>query len=162
MRKAALFLIVLAACGKAAVPSAQNSSTPSAPSPIVGSGGVITPSRVTLSPYKGRISPSPTPTYTGSRTLHESDSGATVVLSVGETVRVQLGSDYDPPTASSSSVVRTSSNGGYPTGQPVDATFRASSQGHADIRSTTDYGCLHSHPACAIAQREWFVHITVS
>jgi hypothetical protein len=106
--------------------------------------------------------PSPTPTYTGSRTLVESDSGATIRLKVGEIVKVSLPSEYDKPNAQSDVISRVSSTGGYPTGKPLDATFRAERVGRTDMTSTTDYACLHAQPRCMLPQREWIVHVIVS
>jgi hypothetical protein len=98
----------------------------------------------------------------GSRTLVESDSGATINVKVGEIVKVSLPSDYDPPTAQGDVLTRTGSTGGYPTGRSVEAAFRAAKVGRADITSTTDYACLHAQPMCMIPQREWIVHVVVS
>ena len=59
-------------------------------------------------------------------------------------------------------MTRLSSTGGYPTGKPLEATFRADGVGGTDITSTTDYACLHAQPMCMIPQREWIVHVVVS
>ena len=116
----------------------------------------------TPSPFQSIVRPSPTPTYTGSRTLIESDSGATIKLKVGDIVKVSLPSEYDPPTAQGNVMTRVSSTGGYPTGQRLEATFRADNTGRADITSSTDYACLHTQPMCMIPQRLWIVHVVVS
>jgi hypothetical protein len=108
------------------------------------------------------VRPSPTPTYYGSRTLVESDSGATIKLKVGELVKVSLPSEYDPPNAQSNVLTRVSSSGGYPTGQRLDATFRGANTGRTDITSSTDYACLHTQPMCMIPQRLWIIHVMVS
>jgi len=108
------------------------------------------------------VRPSPTPTYTGSRTLVESDSGATIKLKAGNLVKVSLPSEYDTPTAQGTVLTRVSSTGGYPTGKPLEATFRAQSTGRTDITSSTDYACLHTQPMCMIPQRLWIVHAVVS
>jgi len=92
----------------------------------------------------------------------ESDSGATIKLKVGDLVKVSLPSEYDPPTAQGNVLVRLSSTGGYPTGQHLDATFRAVNTGRTDITSSTDYACLHTQPMCMIPQRLWTVHVIVS
>jgi len=106
--------------------------------------------------------PSPTPTYTGSRTLVESDSGATIKLKVGEIVKVSLPAEYDPPNAQGNELTRVSSTGGYPSGQRLEAVFRADKSGRTDITSSTDYACLHTTPMCEIAQRLWIVHVVVA
>lgn len=118
---------------------------------------------VTVTPFSTKSAkPSPTPTYTGSRTLVESDSGATIRLKVGEIVKVSLPSEYDTPNAQSDVMTRVSSTGGYPSGKPLEATFRAEGVGRTDITSSTDYACLHAQPMCMIPQREWIVHVVVS
>jgi hypothetical protein len=90
-----------------------------------------------------------------------SDTGATIQLSVGESLSVSLPADYDPPAAAGAALTRTATAGGYPTGQPVDATFTAVHAGRVDVTSATDYPCLHATPRCAIAQRLWLVHVIV-
>jgi hypothetical protein len=92
----------------------------------------------------------------------ESDSGATIKLKVGELVKVSLPSEYDPPTAQGVVLTRVSSTGGYPTGQRLEATFRAVNTGRTDITSSSDYACLHTQPMCMIPQRLWTVHVIVS
>ena len=137
-------------------------STTSSPTVGVSVGTASASPAATVTPFPAKsIRPSPTPTYTGSRTLVESDSGATINLKVGEIVDVSLPSEYDPPNAQGTIVVRTSSTGGYPTGEPLEAAFRAQEVGRTDITSTTDYACLHAQPMCGIAQREWIVHVVV-
>lgn len=104
---------------------------------------------------------SPMPTYTGTRKLTKSDSGATVQLSIGEPVRVSLPAEYDPPAATGNALARSAISGGYPTRRPVDATFTAVRGGRADITTGTDYPCLHATPSCEIAQSGWVVHVIV-
>ena len=106
--------------------------------------------------------PSPTPTRIGTTTLTEEDSGSTVVLKVGESVRVTLSSDYHQPEAQGSAVERRAASGGYPTSGPAIATFVAVARGSAELTSTTDYGCLHATPSCALPQQLWSARITVS
>lgn len=96
------------------------------------------------------------------RTVTTEDSGSTIELNVGESLRVELGRDYQQPAARPNGVVsRTSAVGGYPTKEPVAATFRATKPGRADIESTTDYECLHATPSCALPQQVWSVHVVV-
>jgi len=159
----AIALLFLAACATTAKSSGLVSSSTPAPGATVSAVGTASASpAATVSPFSSRVHPSPTPTYTGSRTLVESDSGATIKLKVGDLVRVSLPSEYDPPTAQGSVLTRVSSTGGYPTGQRLEATFRAMSTGRTDITSSTDYACLHTQPMCMIPQRLWIVHVIVS
>jgi len=137
-------------------------STTATPSPIASIGTASASPAATVTPFPtNSVRPSPTPTYTGSRTLVESDSGATINLKVGEVVNVSLPSEYDPPNSQAAVVTREGSTGGYPSGKPLAATFRAQEVGRTDIMSTTDYACLHAQPMCGIAQREWIVHVVV-
>jgi hypothetical protein len=138
-------------------------STTATPSVAASVGTASASPAATVTPFPtSSVTPSPTPTYTGSRTLVESDSGATIRLSVGEIVNVSLPAEYDPPSAQANVMVRLSSAGGYPTGKPLEATFRAQNAGRTDISSATDYACLHAQPRCMIAQRVWIVHVVVS
>ena len=140
--------------------SPSSTATPSGRA-SVGTASASPASTVTPFPTKS-VEPSPTPTYTGSRTLVESDSGATIQLKVGQLVKVSLPSEYDTPNAQGDVLARVSSTGGYPTGKPLEATFRADKVGRTDITSTTDYACLHTQPMCMIPQREWIVHVVVT
>lgn len=163
----AVALVLLAACATTPHSSGLVSSSPPAPgasaSVTVSAAGTASASpAVTVSPFSSHVRPSPTPTYTGSRTLVESDSGATIKLKVGDLVNVSLPSEYDPPTAQGSVLTRQASTGGYPTGQRLEATFRATSTGRTDVTSSTDYACLHTQPMCMIPQRLWIVHVIVS
>ena len=98
-------------------------------------------------------------------TVMDADSGQTVVLTVGEHLRVRLGgtgTTWDPPTSSSSTVLpRRTSTGGYPTGHPVDATFDAAVHGDADVSASSDAACFHTQPRCMMASRNWQIHIRV-
>jgi hypothetical protein len=154
-------LVCVAACGSpTTTPSSQSSGT--------GTSSEVTPAAtVTVSPAQtvtpaGSRTPTPTPTVTGARTLTEADAGTTIVLKVGESVEVSLGAEYTPPSSDGPAVMRTSTSGGYPTGRPVRATFRAVQRGNADISSSTDYACLHVTPSCALPQQLWSVHVTVA
>ena len=159
-----LLVVLCLLCGCAASTNAGGPpSTTATPSVIASVGTASASPAATVTPFPTKsVTPSPTPTYTGSRTLVESDSGATIRLKVGEIVTVSLPSEYDPPNAQGSVMTRLSSTGGYPTGKPLEATFRADNAGRTDITSTTDYACLHAQPMCMIPQREWIVHVIVS
>jgi hypothetical protein len=94
-------------------------------------------------------------------TVTEADNQRTVVLTVGQTLRVTLPANYHPTTASNSGLVRISSSGGFPTGQPLDELYRAATQGSVDLSTLTDDPCLHTTPRCAIPQKLWTVHVTI-
>jgi hypothetical protein len=102
----------------------------------------------------------PAPTLIGTRTLSERDAGATVVLDAGEAVRVVLGGDFVVPYAEGNAVAR-SAAGGFPSGNPAEATFTAQRPGRVDLVSETDYTCLHSAPRCALPQDVWRVDLVV-
>src|SRR5438034_2437688 len=131
-------------CSCAASTNAGSLVSPSTTPSVGASAGTASASpAATVTPFSTKnVTPSPTPTYTGSRTLVESDSGATIRLKVGEIVKVSLPSEYDSPIAQGNVMTRLSSTGGYPTGKPLEATFRAENAGRTDITSTTDYACL--------------------
>ncbi len=98
-------------------------------------------------------------------TLTDGDSGRTILLALGQHLRVRLGgtgATWDPPTSSSGAVLpRRSSTGGYPTGQPVDARFDATAPGSADVSANSDAACFHTQPRCMMASRNWQIHVTV-
>ena len=154
-------------------PSASQRPSPVAASPstsVVVGGGTATAGTATTGP--GRLSspaasPSPRPTpsaVAGTVTVTDGDSGTTVHLVVGQHLRVRLSSGtWDPPQSSSDRiVVRRSSTGGYPTDQPVDATFDAVARGSADVSAQSDAACFHTQPRCMMAQRDWRVTVVVS
>jgi hypothetical protein len=93
----------------------------------------------------------------------EDDSGATVYLATGQRLRVLLRQGtWDPPESTNSGVaVRRTSSGGYPSDQPVDATFEAISRGTADVTAQSDAACFHTEPRCMMASRQWEVHVVV-
>jgi hypothetical protein len=109
-------------------------------------------------------SPRPTPgAIDGTVTVTDDDSGSTLHVRVGQRLRVRLSSGtWDPPVSSADSVVtRRSSNGGYPTDQPVDAVFDAVGRGAADVTAQSDAACFHTEPRCLMASRQWQVHVVV-
>jgi hypothetical protein len=110
----------------------------------------------------GNSTPSPKPSKSLVRVVGTDDAGSTVEVKVDESLRVELSSDYGPPTARPAGIVeRTSVDGGYPTGRPMVAVFRATAPGTADIESTTDYACLHATPRCMLPQQLWSIHVVV-
>jgi len=154
-------LVCVAACGSPTTPSSQSSGTGSSLEVTPAATVTVSPAQ-TMTPPGSTQTPTPTPTLTGARTLTEADAGTTIVLKVGESVEVSLGAEYTPPSSDGHAVERTSSSGGYPTGRPLRATFRAVQRGNADISSSTDYACLHATPSCALPQQLWSVHVTVA
>ncbi|HET9516194.1 MAG TPA: cellulose binding domain-containing protein [Actinoplanes sp.] len=100
-----------------------------------------------------------------SRTVmaYESDNGKSKYLMEGETLTVSLPADYRPITVNGTLLEQTFTSGGYPTGQPLVATYRiARPAAPAELTTITDYACLHVVPPapCALPQKQW--RITVS
>jgi hypothetical protein len=94
-------------------------------------------------------------------TVAEADDQKTVTLVVGQTLGVSLGADFRTPTTGGAALTLVSADGGYPTGQPVAAVYRAAAPGRADLTSQSDHACLHATPPCALPVRLWTVHIEV-
>jgi hypothetical protein len=155
----AVLTLALAGCGTG--PPVADRTSSSARPPASGTASA-TPKSVTATLGTSTTPPPPPPTYIGARRLTASDTGATIQLSVGESVSVSLPADYDPPAAAGDALTRKATAGGYPTGEPVDATFTAVHAGRVDITSATDYPCLHTTPKCQIAQSLWRVHVIVA
>jgi hypothetical protein len=86
-----------------------------------------------------------------------------VHLLVGQHLRVRLSQGtWDPPDTTDRAVAaRRSSTGGYPTDQPVDATFDAVGTGRADVTAQSDAACFHTQPRCLMATRQWQVTVVV-
>jgi hypothetical protein len=86
-----------------------------------------------------------------------------VHLVVGQHLRVRLSQGtWDPPDSTNTAVaVRRSSAGGYPSDQPVDATFDAIGRGSADVTAQSDAACFHTQPRCLMATRQWQVSVVV-
>jgi len=97
--------------------------------------------------------------------LTAASNGTTVRLFRGQSVSVMLRGtalSWHVPAAAGSAVRRTSASGGYPGRQPARATFRATWPGRAILSSVNDTACLHTRPACAVAQRSWRVIVFVT
>jgi len=174
MRRVAIVgaCLVLGGCGRGAVTPITTagdggSGTPSASATAI-AGGTASASPATINPQpNSSSSPEPKPTVhprEGSLTVvTESDSGSTFHLRVGDRLEVKLPAEYTTPAAHPAGVLtRTSSTGGYPSGDPLVAFFRADDAGNADVDSTTDAACLHATPQCMIPQRLWSIHVIVS
>src|SRR4051794_28737535 len=152
---------------KPPAPLPTRSERAPSPSPI----GVVSATAGTGSTGPGRVtspaaSPSPRPSpsaVAGTVTVTDDDAGTTVHLTAGQRLRVRLTkSTYDPPESSADRVVvRRSSSGGYPSDQPVDATFEGVAKGSADVTAMSDAACFHTEPRCMMAQREWRVTVVV-
>jgi len=169
-RAVAIFLLVVGAGACGAGPPLRvvsgGTDTGTGTPQASGSASVVSPEPTATRSRTPTPSPAAsleTPPANGRQVVTTNDSGATVRLRAGDTLEVRLDSDFDPPTASGGDVlVRTSSYGGYPTGHPVDAVFRANAAGQADVSSSTDYACLHTTPSCELPQRQWTVHVVVT
>jgi hypothetical protein len=89
------------------------------------------------------------------------DSARTVTLVVGQTLGVSLPSRFVPTTVTGPALSQLSSSGGYPTGQPLAALYRAVAPGTVDVKSVSDDPCLHSSPPCGMPVQLWVVHVRV-
>jgi hypothetical protein len=162
-------VIGLVAAGIVACGTGSSGSGPAlVPGPVTASAGsaVASPAvivTVPAVPVGGAASAGRIPSNRG--TLTVTDNGATVQLHVGQSVTVVFlasrGLMWDVPKASGGAVRRMSARGGYPTGRPARAVFRAVRRGQSWLTSLTDAPCLHSLPRCEIAQRVWRVVIVV-
>jgi hypothetical protein len=108
------------------------------------------------------VTPPTTPPPTGvDIAVTQADNQRTVTMLVGQTLGVALGSDFLPPTVSGPALARLSTSGGYPTGQPLAASYRAVAVGSVDITTQTDYACRHTSPPCALPTTLWTLHVNV-
>jgi hypothetical protein len=94
-------------------------------------------------------------------TVTQADTGRTLTLRVGQTLAVNLGSQYLQPTVSGTALIVLSATGGYPSGQPLAALYRAVAPGSADVTTHTDAACLHDPRPCAMPIALWQVHVNV-
>lgn len=99
-------------------------------------------------------------------TLAVADNGKTVRLSLGRSLAVRLdpvgGMSWHLPATDGAALRAASASGGYPRRGPALATFAAVAPGRVKLHSITDAACLHSQPACALAQRTWQVTVVVA
>jgi len=103
----------------------------------------------------------PTSTPPADVTVSLTDSTKTVTLFVGQTLGVSLPSRFVPTTVTGPALSQMSTSGGYPTGQPLAALYRAVAPGTVDVKSVSDDPCLHSSPPCTIPVQQWIVHVRV-
>ncbi len=94
-------------------------------------------------------------------TVTQADNQRTITLIVGQTLGVSLGADFVPPTVSGPALTKVSTSGGFPTGQPLNAVYRADRVGSAELNSYTDYPCRHTSPPCALPSQTWTLHVNV-
>ncbi|MFI7426696.1 cellulose binding domain-containing protein [Micromonospora sp. NPDC049836] len=123
------------------------------PAPVLSCGNDAAP------PASG--SPSVTPPAGADLTITTADNGTTVTVFAGQALGVVLPADYRPPTVSGVALAQQSSTGGYPTGQPVSALYRAVAPGDSDLSSQTDNACHHTTPPCGAPVALWLVHVKV-
>jgi len=99
----------------------------------------------------------------GDVNVGQADNQTTVTLQVGHTLGVSLGSDYRPLTVSGSGLTQLSTSGGYPTGQPLAALFRAVTPGTVTLTTQTDNPCLHTTmtPSCPIPVALWTIRVNI-
>jgi hypothetical protein len=159
---ASVLLAALVACASpSARPAADGGSSPSPE--VSGSATLVTPQPSATGVASPTPTRTPTPDATGTVTVSEFDAGKTISLRVGQKLEVRLGADYRPATATPDGILdRTSASGGYPTKEPMVATFVARAAGNARVESSTDYACLHATPSCALPQQLWSVGIIVA
>jgi cellulose binding protein with CBM2 domain len=123
-----------------------------APSPVLTcDNGAVTPTTPTSS----------APPDDADVTVTQADSQRTVTLQVGQTLAVSLGAEFLPPTVSGGALAPASTTGGYPSGRPLAALYRAVAPGSVDITTHSDYACLHSSPPCTVPIFGWTVHVNV-
>jgi hypothetical protein len=108
----------------------------------------------------------PPPTLTGPAALTSADNGATVKLSVGQSVTVNLAYDgmfsWYPAKATGTAVRRDRAGGGYPAKDTAWAVFTAIQPGTATLSSFDDTACLHATLRCLPPQENWQVTIKVT
>lgn len=100
--------------------------------------------------------------WNGPGTLSDGDDGRTVTVARGDVVVVAFpgctGVDYQPATAEGP-LRRYRASGGNP--GAARSIFSAATTGTATVTAESDAACLHTSPACAMAQRAWRVTVQV-
>ncbi|GAA0582550.1 hypothetical protein GCM10010172_79580 [Paractinoplanes ferrugineus] len=91
----------------------------------------------------------------------QADNLGTVTLVAGQTLGVSLPAEFLPPTVRGSALTAVSASGGYPSGDPVTALYRAAGAGSVDITARSDNACLHTTPPCTVPVMLWTLHVNV-
>jgi hypothetical protein len=104
---------------------------------------------------------SPPPSNGTDVLLTLADNQRMLTVLVGQTIRVDLRSDFRPTTATTPALSQVRVSGGYPTGLPMSAVYRAVSPGSGDLATHTDNACNYTTPPCGAPVQLWTVHINV-
>ena len=121
------------------------------------------PAATARSTAGGSSAPAATATTAPALTLGVPDAGRTVTVRVGQRVVISLqsGSWLLPETSAPDVLLRSATDGGYPTPRPATATFTAVRTGPAELTATSDLACAHTTPRCLVATRRWSVQVDV-
>lgn len=115
-----------------------------------------------LSCANDAIAPTSPPPGNGTDVLLTlADNQRMLTVLVGQTIRVDLSADFRPPPGGGSTLSQVAVSGGYPTGLPMSAVYRAAAPGTADITTYTDNACNHETPPCGAPVQQWTVHVVV-
>lgn len=109
----------------------------------------------------------PTATISVGRPLGYADNGALVIVKVGQHVDVLLQpldarTNWLPTTLTGTSLSTTTTSGGYPSDNPLHATFTATAAGTATITTWTDMACFHATPPCLPPVYKWSATIQIT
>jgi hypothetical protein len=130
----------------------QLSGTGPAPVPSCDNGASTPPSSAP---------PSSAPPGPGDITVDQNSHQSTITLVVGQTLGVSLPAEFLVPTVSGAGLARVSASGGFPTGQPLTALYRAVAAGSVDVTTQADYACNHEPTPCPSPYRPWTVRVTI-
>jgi hypothetical protein len=168
-------VLAVAACGVTGPAAGGGARRPGSAQPV--RPGTAVTALLSRAPRPGKLTPAPaapsrhrriTAGRSGLVTVTIWDDGATVVVVPGQVITVVLTGQamlrWDRPRLAGSGpgmLRQLSVSGGYPSAAPGRASYRAVRAGTADIFSSTNTRCLHTHPSCEIAQRLWRVSVVV-
>jgi len=93
--------------------------------------------------------------------VSDADDTQTVVLRVGDTLVGSFVASDVPPTVTSDVITPVSITGGYPTRQPLLATYRGAAVGSADLTTHGDADCYHATPPCVLPYLLITIHVKV-
>ena len=93
--------------------------------------------------------------------VSDADDTQTVVLRVGDTLVGSFVASDVPPTVSSDVITPVSITGGYPTRQPLLATYRGAAIGTADLTTYADNDCNHAPTPCTLPPLLITIHVKV-